>query len=119
LTLLTSAPHLGLPQIVEGFCSFPQTGQFTARVRLLHAERQPLIAVYKGKIRLWGKTRKSLGSVHVPKELADDLWLWKQRCPNPSSDAFIFPNKKGGLMDSNNYGIGFCTDWRRNLSCPS
>ena len=40
--------------------------------------------VYKGKIRPWGKTRKSLGSVHVPKELADDLWLWKQRCPDPS-----------------------------------
>jgi integrase len=59
--------------------------------------------VYKGKIRPWGKTRKSLGSVHVPKELADDLWLWKQRCPNPSPDAFIFPNKKGGFMDSNNY----------------
>ena len=59
--------------------------------------------VYKGKIRPWGKTRKSLGSVHVPKELADDLWLWKQRCPDPSPDAFIFPNKKGGFMDSNNY----------------
>jgi integrase len=41
--------------------------------------------------------------VHVPKELAADLWLWKQRCPNPSPDAFIFPNKKGGFMDSNNY----------------
>src|SRR5216684_2811219 len=54
-------------------------------------------------LRPWGKTRKSLGSVHVPKELADDLWLWKQRCPNPSPDAFIFPNKKGGFMDSNNY----------------
>ena len=41
--------------------------------------------------------------MHVPKELADDLWLWKQRCPDPSPDAFIFPNKKGGFMDSNNY----------------
>ena len=39
----------------------------------------------------------------VPKELADDLWLWKERCPNSSPDAFIFPNKKGGFMDSNNY----------------
>ena len=59
--------------------------------------------VYKGKIRTWGKTRKSLGVVHVPKELADDLWLWKQRCPNSSPEAFIFPNKKDGFMDSNNY----------------
>jgi integrase len=60
--------------------------------------------VYKGKIRPWGKTRKSLGVVHVPKELADDLWLWKQQCPNSSPEAFIFPNKKGGFMDSSNYG---------------
>jgi len=59
--------------------------------------------VYKGKIRPWGKTRKSLGVVHVPKELADDLWLWKQGCPNSSLEAFVFPNKKGGFMDSNNY----------------
>jgi len=59
--------------------------------------------VYKGKIRPWGKTRKSLGVVHVPKELADDLWLWRQECPNSSQEAFIFPNKKGGFMDSNNY----------------
>jgi len=59
--------------------------------------------VYKGKIRPWGKTRKSLGVVHVPKELADDLWLWKQRCHNSSPEAFIFPNKKDGFMDSNNY----------------
>jgi integrase len=58
---------------------------------------------YKGKIRPWGKTRKSLGVVHVPKELADDLWLWNQQCPNSSPEAFIFPNKKGGFMDSNNY----------------
>jgi integrase len=70
-----------------------------------HAECTMRLAetVYKGKIRLWGKTRKSLGVVHVPKELADDLWLWKQRCPNSSPEAFIFPNKKDGFMDSNNY----------------
>jgi integrase len=70
-----------------------------------HAECTMRLAetVYKGKIRPWGKTRKSLGVVHVPKELADDLWLWKQQCPNSSPEAFIFPNKKGGFMDSNNY----------------
>src|SRR5260370_36343957 len=50
--------------------------------------------VYKGKIRPWGKTRKSLGVVHVPKELADDLWIWKQGSPNSSPETFIFPNKK-------------------------
>jgi integrase len=75
--------------------------------------------VYKGKIRPWGKTRKSLGVVHVPKELADDLWLWKQGCPHSSPEAFIFPNKKNGFMDSNNAGSGFCTGWRANSNSLS
>jgi integrase len=57
---------------------------------------------YKGKIRPWGKTRKSLGTVHIPKKLAADLWLWKQQCPDSSPDAFIFPDKKGGVMDTGN-----------------
>ena len=40
--------------------------------------------VYRGKIRSSGKTKKSLGVVHVPNKLGDDLWLWKQECPDPS-----------------------------------
>ena len=58
---------------------------------------------YKGAIRPWGKTKKSLGRVHLPKELADDLWLWKQECPDSSPAAFIFPDAKGGFMDTGNY----------------
>jgi integrase len=74
--------------------------------------------VYKGKIRPWGKTRKSLGVVHVPKELADDLWLWKQGCPDSSPEAFIFPNKKGGFMDSNNYRKRVLHRLERELELP-
>ena len=74
--------------------------------------------VYKGKIRPWGKTRKSLGIVHVPKELADDLWLWKQGCPNSSPEAFIFPNKKDGFMDSNNYRKRVLHRLARELELP-
>jgi integrase len=59
--------------------------------------------VYKGKIRPWGKTPKSLGPVHIPKHLADDLRRWQQHYPNSSPDAFIFPNKSGGFMDPDNY----------------
>jgi integrase len=59
--------------------------------------------VYKGKIRPWGKTRRSLGDVHLPTGLANELWLWKQECPDPSPDAFIFPNSEGGFMDTGNY----------------
>jgi hypothetical protein len=48
--------------------------------------------VYKGKIRPFGKTEKSLGDVLLPTGMVDDLWLWKQECPDSSPDAFIFPN---------------------------
>jgi integrase len=58
---------------------------------------------YKGKIRLWGKTRGSLTTIPIAKELARDLVEWKQQCPNPSPEAFIFAAPQGGFMDSSNY----------------
>lgn len=65
---------------------------------------------YRGKLRDYGKTRKSLRTVHLPEGLANDLWLWKQECPDPSPDAFIFPNarkrngaKKNGFIRTDNY----------------
>lgn len=61
--------------------------------------------VYRGKLRHWGKTRKALRPIHIPKELADDLWLWKQESKHSEPDDFIFPNrlKKGGFIDPQNY----------------
>jgi integrase len=59
--------------------------------------------VYRGKIRPFGKTEKSLGDVRLPKGMVDDLWLWKQECPDSSADAFMFPNTDGGFMDTGNY----------------
>ena len=61
--------------------------------------------VYRGKLRNWGKTRKALRPVHIPKELADDLWLWKQESKHSEPDDFIFPNRlrKGGFIDPQNY----------------
>jgi integrase len=58
---------------------------------------------YMGKIRPWGKTRRSLGVIHIPKKLTADLRRWKQGCPDPAPEAFIFPNKDGDLMDTGNY----------------
>jgi integrase len=49
---------------------------------------------YRNKLRDYGKTKKSLRTVHVPEGLANELWLWKQECPNASPDAFIFPNAR-------------------------
>jgi len=73
---------------------------------------------YNGAIRDWGKTRKSLGRVHLPKELAEDLWLWKQECPDSSPDAFIFPDAKGGFMDTGNYRKRVLHKLARDLGLP-
>ena len=61
--------------------------------------------VYRGKLRNWGKTRKALRPIHIPKELADDLWLWKQESKHSEPDDFIFANRlrKGGFIDPHNY----------------
>ena len=58
---------------------------------------------YKGALRPWGKNKRSLGWVHLPKGLAEDLWLCKQESPDASPEAFIFPDAKGGFMDTGNY----------------
>lgn len=65
---------------------------------------------YRGKLRDYGKTKKSLRTVHVPEGLANELWRWRQECPDPSADAFIFPNSRkrngairNGFIRTENY----------------
>jgi len=58
---------------------------------------------YKGKIRSWGKTRKSLATIHIPGSLAADLEARRAKCPNPSPDAYIFANQDGSFLDTDNY----------------
>jgi integrase len=71
---------------------------------------------YKGKIRPWGKTRASLSKIPIARALADELLAWRQQCREeqqtkkhmrgPSADdpdAFIFPARGGGFIDSGNY----------------
>jgi len=65
--------------------------------------------VYKGTIRPFGKTDGSLTDVHLPPGLAEELGLWKQETAKAtpkavvSPDAFIFPNSRGGFLDTGNY----------------
>ena len=58
---------------------------------------------YKGQIRPWGKTVGSLTTIPIADEFARDLVAWQQQCPDPSPEAFIFPNNDGGFLDSGNY----------------
>ncbi len=79
---------------------------FALRWKCFHAKENILSlkeTVYKGKIRPRGKTKASLTDIHVPKKLAADLKRWKKKCPNDAPEAFIFPNAKGGFLDSSNY----------------
>ncbi len=59
--------------------------------------------VFRGEIRSFGKTPRSLGKMHLPDDLATELRHWKLRCPDPSPEAFMFPNADGGFMDTANY----------------
>jgi integrase len=74
--------------------------------------------VYKGKIRPWGETKKSLTVVYIPKELADDLQQWRTQCPDPSPDAFIFANQAAGFLDTDNYRKRVLHKLARDLELP-
>jgi hypothetical protein len=74
--------------------------------------------VYKGKIRPWGKTQRSLAIVHLPKDLTKRLAAWKKECPDPSPEAFIFPNQDGGFLDTDNYRKRVLHKLARKLELP-
>lgn len=59
--------------------------------------------VYRGVIRPFGKTKKSLGKMHLPDGLAYELLLWKSESSDASPDAFIFQNADGGILRVDNY----------------
>jgi integrase len=89
--------------------------------------------VYKGNIRDWGKTKKSLAVIHIPHELADDLETWRLECgerareaaakdktksPVLSPDDFIFANEVGGFLDTDNFRKRVLHKLARDLNLP-
>jgi integrase len=80
--------------------------------------------VYKGAIRPFGKTDGSLTDVHLPPGLAGELRVWKQETLKASKrgvvspDAFIFPNSRGGFMDTGNYRGRVLTPLAEKLGFP-
>jgi integrase len=72
--------------------------------------------IYKGKIRPWGKTKGSLTKIPIAAQLAEELQAWRRQSweeqqhkrtwHGPMADspeAFIFPGRNGGFIDSSNY----------------
>ena len=80
---------------------------------------------YRGKLRDYGKTKKSLRTVHLPEGLANELWLWKEECPNSTPEAFIFPNsrkrngaRQNGFIRTDNYRARVLKPLGRKLGLP-
>jgi integrase len=74
--------------------------------------------IYRGVIRPFGKTPKSLGKMHLPDDLVTELNEWKLECKEASCrgslckneahrkcspDDPMFPNADGGFIDTSNY----------------
>jgi integrase len=63
--------------------------------------------IYKGKIRPYGKTKGSLTQVPIADALANEIVEYREECrkqgKDTSPDAFMFPGRFGGPMDSSNY----------------
>jgi integrase len=74
--------------------------------------------VYKGSIRPWGKTKKSLAVIHIPVTLAADLEVWRSECPDASPEAFIFANQAGNFIDTDNYRKRVLHKLARDLELP-
>ena len=89
--------------------------------------------VYRGKVRSYGKTPKSLGKMHLPDDLAAELMEWKLECKqascgNPfcqntahrksSPDDPMFPNADGGFLDTSNYRSRVLKPLAESLDIP-
>jgi len=118
--VLGSLPHRDLVLLtLEMTDALRPSELFALRWRSFEGSKLTIAeTVYRGKIRPWGKTKRSLGEVHLPEGLADELWLWKQECPDPSPQAFIFPNSEGGFMDTGNYRNRVLTPLAQRLGLP-
>lgn len=73
---------------------------------------------YMGEIRDWGKTKGSLRTIPLSRDLAKELCTWELECPDTSPDAFIFPNAKGGFIDTGNYRKRVLHKLARDLGLP-
>jgi integrase len=78
--------------------------------------------VYKGKIRPFGKTKSSLTKVPIADLLASEIVEYREESrkegKDTSPDAFMFPGRFGGPMDSGNYRHRVLHNLARELKLP-
>jgi len=73
--------------------------------------------VYKSKIRPWGKTKKSLTVIHIPRSVADDLQQWREQCSDHPG-CLHFHERAGGFLDTDNYRKRVLHKLARKLKLP-
>ena len=73
---------------------------------------------YMGEIRDWGKTKGSLRTIPLSRDLTKELCAWELECPDISPNAFIFPNNDGGFIDTGNYRKRVLHKLARDLKLP-
>ena len=56
--------------------------------------------------------------IHIPRNLADDLERWRTSCPDPSPESFMFANRAGGFLDTDNFRKRMLHKLARDLSLP-
>jgi len=54
----------------------------------------------------------------LPKDLVKELAAWKEQCPDPSPEAFIFANRDGGFLDTDNYRKRVLHKLAKDLELP-
>ncbi|HEY6488834.1 MAG TPA: tyrosine-type recombinase/integrase [Terracidiphilus sp.] len=94
---------------------------FALRWKCFHPRESTITiqeTVYKGKIRPWGKTRRSLATVPLPMRLSEELSAWKNLCPDQSPEAFIFPGQDGSFLDAGNFRRRVLLKLEQNLGLP-
>jgi len=89
--------------------------------------------VYRGEIRSFGKTPRSLGKMHLPDALAEELKEWKVECKDPSCGSSLcrneahrkcspndpmFHNADGEFMDTSNYRNRVLNPLAESLESP-
>jgi hypothetical protein len=99
----TEARFLYLVATHSGYFTQRQFFDFAGVNRGGMGTRLTMKALAHGHIRTARLARHTLIYNLFARPFYESIEKDKQRCPNSSPEAFIFPNKKDGFMDSNNY----------------
>ena len=80
-----------------------QISDLESQVGFLIFQRSQRRVELTDDIRDWGKTKKSLSVIHIPKQLADDLQAWRLECEEKALEAFAKGKRKSASLSPDNF----------------